>query len=70
MGRRLSEAGIDAEVAEGELEWLATAKRDAVIDVMVAGGELPVVLVEHEVASTGAVDVGAVVEVARRLAAL
>lgn len=59
--------GIGAELAETDLSDLADAERTSVIDAMVAGADLPMVLVGDEVVCTDGVDAPAVVAAAARI---
>ena len=60
----LRERGIEADVTEVELGDLVEDERTAVIDRMVAGCDLPMVLVEGRVACADGVDLRAIAEAA------
>jgi len=60
----LRERGIEARVVEVDLGDLAEEERTAVIDRMVAGSDLPMVLVQGRVACTDGWDLRAIAEAA------
>lgn len=69
IAARLQADGIDATVVESDLYSLEGAARHAVLDVLIAGGgEPPLVLVGDEVACCDGIDLDAVVEAVRRSA--
>ena len=56
----LRERGIEARIVEVDLGDLAEEERTAVIDRMVAGSDLPMVLVQGRVACADGVDLRAI----------